>query len=640
MDNVQFEKAILAGWRNFKTLYHLGALPLGVSPACQAIAFGMRDVAADRGYSVRAMLQASLRMLSAELADTLSKRYIEGKSAEAIAQQYILERRTIERRIQKAVKTTSKWLVTALQSEATGKEQWDLAVAVRYADLSDAEKQTARYLALFQKPEQITFMANTATLEVLPHIPAIDRIGLLLTIEGRIDVIPQAKAWLVQQSSIEEGRRWQTSIAQLYKNNTLQAAFHWQQAGSMLHSLNILWKQRLLLTKDVPFQQWQTRLQAIDEQSLASVARSKYHILHGHILQRCDELQRALNSYELAEGEAIRAGSLELQLEAMYLQAHAHQDSQPEFAEIILNRMLELSEGMHSVWMTAGFSLLAWLCFEQRCEFERGLAFLKQANSIAEDAQFSARTQSEYHNTWTEYYRRNETAQDNEKYLHHSRLAYRHGLESTNSFWRVQMHYNLAVARLHCRQPDMLNVIQQNYERCLDAGAEELAAKNRNILASYYANVTKTFDLAAECYKEAYQCNKRLGNRRSIASDCLGTLFALMSLGNVREARAYFDEGKQIATELKHQGLLKEFIWHETCYPELLEQLPPEQDTAIQHVHLNGSINNKTYRALTGVSSKTASKHLTALANLGIFKREGKTGSKVRYVLQNTNGCD
>jgi len=59
----------------------------------------------------------------------------------------------------------------------------------------------------------------------------------------------------------------------------------------------------------------------------------------------------------------------------------------------------------------------------------------------------------------------------------------------------------------------------------------------------------------------------------------------------------------------------------------------PRQQKAVDYVKENGSINNKAYQELTGVSKRTATNDLTALSQNMIFEKIGSSGESVRYVL-------
>jgi ATP-dependent DNA helicase RecG len=62
-------------------------------------------------------------------------------------------------------------------------------------------------------------------------------------------------------------------------------------------------------------------------------------------------------------------------------------------------------------------------------------------------------------------------------------------------------------------------------------------------------------------------------------------------------------------------------------------QITERQQKAIEYVRMNGSISNKIYQGLTGVSKRTATNDLTELVKNLIFEREGTSGEGIKYFL-------
>ncbi len=62
--------------------------------------------------------------------------------------------------------------------------------------------------------------------------------------------------------------------------------------------------------------------------------------------------------------------------------------------------------------------------------------------------------------------------------------------------------------------------------------------------------------------------------------------------------------------------------------------LNERQVRAVLYVKERGSITNREYREMFGVSKETAKRDLKGLVDAGIFEKTGKTGRSVRYIIK------
>ena len=61
--------------------------------------------------------------------------------------------------------------------------------------------------------------------------------------------------------------------------------------------------------------------------------------------------------------------------------------------------------------------------------------------------------------------------------------------------------------------------------------------------------------------------------------------------------------------------------------------LNERQMKAVDYLKVKGSITNKEYRTLSGVTDRTALRDLKLLCGKGVFQKIGKTGRKTEYTL-------
>jgi ATP-dependent DNA helicase RecG len=66
---------------------------------------------------------------------------------------------------------------------------------------------------------------------------------------------------------------------------------------------------------------------------------------------------------------------------------------------------------------------------------------------------------------------------------------------------------------------------------------------------------------------------------------------------------------------------------------ELYQKLTLRQQKAVEFVKKNGSISNKIYQELTGVSKRTATNDLTELVQNLVFEKQGSSGESIKYFL-------
>jgi ATP-dependent DNA helicase RecG len=68
------------------------------------------------------------------------------------------------------------------------------------------------------------------------------------------------------------------------------------------------------------------------------------------------------------------------------------------------------------------------------------------------------------------------------------------------------------------------------------------------------------------------------------------------------------------------------------------QKLTLRQQKAVEFVKKNGSISNKIYQELTGVSKRTATNDLTELVQNLVFEKQGSSGESIKYFVVGQNG--
>ena len=122
------------------------------------------------------------------------------------------------------------------------------------------------------------------------------------------------------------------------------------------------------------------------------------------------------------------------------------------------------------------------------------------------------------------------------------------------------------------------------------------------------------------------------GNQKRQAHACYDLAEAYSISEEIESGRQYFVTGTQIAQTLGDEQLLRDFQELEREYPtlNLHEGLNERQKAAIDHVKQHGSITNRRYRELTGISQKQGARDLGELVERGIFIKVGQ-GRATRY---------
>ncbi|ACS33477.1 ATP-binding protein [Thermococcus gammatolerans] len=109
--------------------------------------------------------------------------------------------------------------------------------------------------------------------------------------------------------------------------------------------------------------------------------------------------------------------------------------------------------------------------------------------------------------------------------------------------------------------------------------------------------------------------------------------------GTLRILRA-FEDAKLPRPEFKEAfGGFQVVFYRDWLTEERLRELGlnERQVKAVLYVKEKGSITNREYREMFGVSKETAKRDLKELVDAGIFKKIGETGRSVRYILKGSN---
>ncbi len=110
--------------------------------------------------------------------------------------------------------------------------------------------------------------------------------------------------------------------------------------------------------------------------------------------------------------------------------------------------------------------------------------------------------------------------------------------------------------------------------------------------------------------------------------------------GTLRILRA-FEDAKLPRPEFKEAfGGFQVVFYKDWLTEERLRELGlnERQVKAVLYVKEKGSITNREYREMFGVSKETAKRDLKELVDARIFKKIGETGRSVRYILKGSNG--
>lgn len=591
------------------------------------------------GFAVRATLDwalGRLRQIDKDHAqvsyDLLVKRYLEGMSASAYADLYLISDATSQSRRKAAVTRLGRILEQELTTPTETDNRRQRITLLRYNECSAEQKAVLRFLALAKEPLPLEIKTTVTSLPFESVIPDLITNNLVQmgAFSRTIQLHPQTETWIREQINAAEAQPGHAHIARFHEERQRYdlAVTHWQQAGKMHHAATLL----LAHHATVPFNIIREKIAVFRTDDVPPDVWAELCLLSGKAAVRTDDLEGAIADFR----SASRAQNSELK-------AQAHLELIRVYRQIDIDKALvhcDMCERIVAILnpprkMIIQAQLLiqkARITIQEKNDLEYASTCLAEAEQLIEEFKDSDKwslIRYEWHSTQALLLSLcNKPEESAEQYWQAWQIA-----QSANDTENATTStHNLGSTYFQLEQYDKALLYYEEslqYAR-LNHNERMIAVNQKGI--GYCAFGQKKYAEAIERYLEAYTYFKKSNDSYWLGTACYDLAEALTHDHQVTAAVSYIQEGVQLSHESGNQFLGNAFVELCTKFPELAAESTPRQREIISFTRQHGAITRPQCSELTGLQARRATTLLTELVNENILVKEGK-GKATRYVL-------
>lgn len=278
-----------------------------------------------KAYAVLALLQWALSKLENGKtmreklgAHVLRHRYIKKvKKADYAAQESITED-AVTARVRAAWGRVAQLFEAEMEkNSAEALKRREIAIGLRYADLS-AESQTAlHYLALFRRPFAKKIIESIPSAPPLP----INKLHQYNVVQYQFDttelaIHPEVVSYVQRLQSLEEQHQWHGKIAPILEQEkfVIEAVYHYQKGGQWQQAATLLLRNEDEIGQTtLPIEDVKKCLERFPQHNLSRDVRAKINLLQGRVSEWELDLLAAENHYRSAlraENSLVKARTL------------------------------------------------------------------------------------------------------------------------------------------------------------------------------------------------------------------------------------------------------------------------------------------------------------------------------------------
>ncbi len=563
--------------------------------------------------------------------------YIRGLKVAELAERMAIANQTLYKIRPQAIEAAAELLRHELDQPQFADERKNYALADRYNRCSPEEQLLLRAASIFEGPvpyrwlHQLTQIGHEENAYTQTHIYKLSQERLLMNrpTHRELMVHPEIRAYLLIQLEPHESKNWHRKAGQLYdaeQQDYLAAAYHLRRGRDFEAAAHILLSHYQEVVDNLKIDELATLLREFQRTELDTVDTwARLNIVIGRIAEWQGALDVALDAYRVG----LQAEDPKNKTEAFYRRGRVFENLDIDAAQAHYQQGIEILErqGMQDALLVKLLIHHAWIFIQNRPDLERAAADLQRAR---EAVQFSDRqNRADLNNAWAELcFRRGELAQATRYRLR----AWTVANELQDMGRMLKFEYNLGMDYAH----------QQRYDKALErleAGkALAVESGNQEMAGAYYKGIANCYFWQG-AYQEAVQQDLlayhnfvEAGNKKRRAHVCYDLAEAYSELQDIAQGQRYFAEGLKMAQALGDRLLIRDFSELAHTYPTLNmdSSLNERQRTAIAYVKQHGSIANRHYRDLTGISQKQAARDLNELVERDILVRVGR-GRATRY---------
>ncbi len=631
------EETVRIAFSHYHQLAQLAFSPLANDGAVRGAMLDGDNPKQVAPYAVQALLVWTLAQLrqdrkawAQQSADVLQKRYVEGMSATAYADLYLVSDSTAQTRRRAAVKRATQLIEQELHAPVNNMTRRGLMLAARVADCTAEQQTVLRFLALMVAPVLPTIDCG---FPLKPHLNRLIDHNLVIQKGRTIAIHPQAKAWMQTQIQPTETVGWHQSAARYFeKQHQWQYAIeHYQKAGEdeQMAALLIAHYQTLSVTEV------QTWLAQCRQSSLRPRTWADLKMVAGRVAFMGNDVEAAVREYQAA----LSAPDPEQKARVWYelANAFAQTDTSRALAHYAAcRRNLTAVQSQSADHLTAQSLMQEALIYsEQQGEIDKGIAKLHEAMHIIEQyADQWLTTLSDWHSFMGMVQYHN---QQLELSADHYWQAWQFAQEAGDVARTIKRTFTLGQGYYHLQRYDKAReFFNDSLALAQQAANERMIAANEKGLGMC-AFGQNAFDDALAWYKAAYARLQDSGHNYWLAATCYDIVEVSLHGRQLDTAARYWQEGTKLAQVTGNDALHAGFHALAGDWPEIRADLNERQQQAIGFIRANGSISNKAYRELFDCSRKSAENDLRTLVEQAILNKVGQ-GRSVRYEMKAATG--
>jgi hypothetical protein len=600
-----------------------------------------------RGRAVQAILQWAAQKLhpggahnwtahSWRAYNVLTSLFIQGRRVSELAELMGISEQTLYQLRPQAIGAAARILRGELANPADARGRRDCAFAARYARLSAHEQRVLRIAAIFAHPMPANLLYQMAqeaqTQNIQDCIRSLVTANLLVTNGSMTEVLaqPDMRQYLLSLSNPDERRAWNYTAGEHYRqqNHPLDAARHYRLAGAYESAAKLLVAQWHEIVDDLQIEELRACMNEFRPNEVGEATWAQLKIVAGEIAESLDDVDSALAEYQ----QALGATDTHTKSLAYYRRAKALElkDIDESLAHYGYGIRLLGAANPRDPLLPKMYIDLAWIFIQERQDLAKAEANLRQAQDAIAVTDRAA--WADLHNAWGELcYRRG----DVEEATEHHWQGWLAAKEINHVERQMKAAHNLGQLYVETGKLDKgLIYLQEGKRLASMAGNRKMeGACNKSIGGCYFW--LKQYPNAVLYYRLAYDIFVEMKNQNWLASACYDLAEVHAETGNGAEGRRYFAEGLQTAQLMGGERLVKEFEELGRKYPLLGGaglQLRERQVQILEYARERGSVTNREYQKLAGVSQKQAARDLTELVDKKLLNRVG-SGRSVRYVL-------
>ncbi len=565
--------------------------------------------------------------------------YLKGMLLSELAEQMYTSEQNISRNWRPvAIAATAHILQDELQDSRYAQQIKNITIAERYTRFAPDEVRRfiLRFVSIFRHPipSQILYQQDTPFTEgaiqsglsqlALDELLLIDAPGVNLSVQ------PELRSYLHLLLSPTEQQAWHNTAGEYYldQHDYLEATRHFRWAGEFQTAALTLVEHNRYIIDNLEIEPLRDILTEFKRAEITDPnlwARLK--IVSGQIAESLENIDEALLEYR----EALSAPDILTKALAYYRRAKAFRFKNLDEALAHYKHGIKILEEYQpqARVLVKLYTDRAWIFMQERQDLAQAERDLSRAQTLIERDDWA--NWADLHNAWGDYhYWQGDNAQALEQRLQ----AWRAANEVQDVDRMIRTSNNVGQDYTALGQYDQaLEYLELSTNLANQAGDQVYEALGLKAIGACYF-WQEEYMQAIHYYKMARNIFVEIKNRTWLASTYYDLAEAYTKINDIQTAKTLIKDSQEIAQEIRDEVLLQDINQLLLTHPQLglhNQQLQDRQEQVLQYVNEQGSITNKIYRELTGISQKQATRDLNELVELGLLTIEGK-GRSTRYI--------